>query len=88
MGNGLLTFVDKNTHLGDFFSNNEIIFYKNIDDLGYKLNKYKRDKFERKKIAKNGKKKYFKYFNSTIIADYIINRTLNRKTSRSFIWEK
>ena len=88
MGNGLLTFVDKDTHLRDFFSDNEIIFYKNIEDLSYKLNKYKRDKSKRKKIAKNGKKKYFKYLNSTIIADYIINKTLDKKTSKSFIWEK
>ena len=79
MGNGLLTFVDKSTCLNDFFNNNEIVFYKDIDDLSYKLNKYKKDNIQRKKIAKNGKKKYFKYFNSTIIADYIIDRTLDKK---------
>ena len=39
MGNGLLTFVDKDTFFGDFFSNKEIITYKDIDDLTYKLNK-------------------------------------------------
>jgi hypothetical protein len=88
MGNGLLTFVDKNTCLNDFFNNNEIVFYKDIDDLSYKLNKYKNDKTQRKKIAKNGKKKYFKYFNSTIIADYIIDRTLDKKSIRNYIWEK
>jgi len=88
MGNGLLTFVDNDTNLRDFFSDNEIIFYKNIEDLSYKLTKYKRDKSKRKIIAKNGKKKYFKYLNSTIIADYIINKTLDKKTSRNYIWEK
>jgi len=88
MGNGLLTFVDNDTNLRDFFSDNEIIFYKNIEDLSYKLNKYKKDKSKRKIIAKNGKKKYFKYLNSTIIADYIINKTLDKKTSRNYIWEK
>ena len=62
MGNGLLTFVDKNTCLNDFFNNNEIVFYKDIDDLSYKLNKYKNDKTQRKKIAKNGKKKIFQIF--------------------------
>ncbi len=88
MGNGLLTFVDRNTHLNDFFSEKEIIFYKNIEDLSYKLNKYKKDKAQRSLIAKNGKKKYFKYLNSTIVADYIIKRTLDVKSSGSFIWEK
>ena len=71
-----------------FFSKNEIIFYKDIEDLSYKLNKYKRDTIERKRIAKNGKKHYFKYFNSTIIADFIIDRTLNGTSRKKFLWEK
>ena len=39
VGNGLLTFINEKTYLSHFFSNKEIIFYKNIDDLSYKLNK-------------------------------------------------
>ena len=41
MGNGLLTFIDKRTQYNNFFSNNEMIFYNNIDDLVEKINKYK-----------------------------------------------
>ena len=66
IGNGLLTFIDEKTYLNDFFSDKEIIFYKDIDDLSFKLNKYKKDKKLGKKIAENGKKKYLKYFNSSI----------------------
>ena len=88
MGNGLLTFVDKKTCLSDFFTDKEIIFYKDINDLSYKLNKYKKDKKQRINIARNGKKKYFKYFNSTIVADYIIKQTLDVKSSKKFLWVK
>ncbi len=88
MGNGLLTFVDKKTHLNDFFTNKEIIFYNDINDLSYKLNKYKRDEKQRNIIAKNGKKKYFKYFNSTKVADYIIKQTLGSKNLKEFLWVK
>ena len=88
MGNGLLTFIDEKTCLGDFFSNNEIVLYKNIYDLSEKLNKYKRDKKQRTKIARNGKQKYLKYFNSTLVSDYIISKTLDIKSKRKFIWEK
>ena len=42
VGNGLLTFINEKTYLSHFFSNKEIIFYKDIDDLSYKLNKYKK----------------------------------------------
>ena len=88
MGNGLLTFVDKKTQLNDFFNKNEIIFYNDLDDLGYKLNKYKKDKRQRKIISKNGKKKYFNFFNSTLVADYIIKKTLDFKNADKFLWVK
>ena len=88
VANGLLTFVDEKTYLNDFFSDNEVVFYKNIDDLSYKINKYKKDVTQRKKIAKKGKKFYFKYFNSTLVADYIVKKTLNIKNTKSYLWEK
>ena len=88
MGNGLLTFIDKKTSYDDFFSNNEMIFYNNIDDLSYKLNKYKKDFKMAKKIAKNGKKAYLQKFNSTIVADFILSKTFDYKSKHKFIWEK
>ena len=88
VGNGLLTFIDEKTYLSDFFSNKEIIFYKNIDDLSFKLNKYKRDKKTGRMIAKNGKKKYLKNFNSEIISDFIISKTFERKSKNRFIWNR
>ena len=38
-----------------------------------------------KKIAKNGRSKYFKYFNSEIVADFIINKTY--RVEKKFFWE-
>jgi len=43
---------------------------------------------QRKKIAKRGKMKYMKYFNSTIVAEYIINKTFdNTYKKNKYIWE-
>ncbi len=86
IGNGLLTFIDKNTYLGDFFSEKEIIFYEGIDDLSYKLKKFKKDKKNGKKIARAGRLKYLKYFNSDLIAEYILSKTFDYKSSKKFIW--
>ena len=88
IGNGLLTFIDEKTYLGDFFDKNEIVFYKDINDLSYKINKYKKDIKNGKQIARLGKKKYFKYFNSTIVSDYIISKTFEQKSENKFLWEK
>ena len=88
IGNGLLTFIHEDTHYNNFFSNKEVIFYNNISTLSSKIQKFAKDDFLRKKIAKKGKEKYMKYFNSTIVADYIINNTfsLNYKKSK-YLWE-
>ena len=85
MGNGLLTFIDKRTQYNNFFSNNEMIFYNNIDDLVEKINKYKNDTKSLKRIAKNGHKKYHKFFNSNIVAKFIIDKTFGLKSN--IFWE-
>ena len=86
IGNGLLLMIDKNTKFNHFFDNDEIVMYKNLNDLTEKIQKYTHDDKLRKKIAKKGYKKYFRYFNSTIIADFIIKKTLNMKHDK-FYWE-
>ena len=88
MVNGLLTFIDKKTHFNDFLSDDKIIYYNDANDLSYKLNKYKKDHKERKRIAKNGKEFYLKELNSTIIADFILSKTFDYKSKNKFIWSK
>jgi len=87
LGNGLLTFIDKKTCFNHFLSNKEIIFYNDINDLSYKINKYKKDKKEARSIAKNGRDTYLKNFNSTIVADFILSKTFDYKSKNKFIWE-
>ena len=79
IGNGILTFVDINTKLNHFFADNEVIFYKNLNDLSNKINYYKSNHSKRNEIARNGKKKYFKMFNNKIIAEFICSRLFNSK---------
>jgi len=80
MGNGLLTFIDIKTQMNDFFNNNEIIFYNGINDLSEKIKFYKKNEKSRVKIAKNGKKKYFKLFNELKTTKYIIDKSLGNKS--------
>ena len=87
IGNGLLVFVDEKTKFKDFLNNNEIVTYKNINDLAKKIKKYTKNNNLRKKIAKNGRDKYFKYFNSKIIAQFILDKTFNVKFNK-YYWEK
>jgi glycosyltransferase involved in cell wall biosynthesis len=86
IGNGLLVFIHEKTRFNHFFNSKEIITYKNVTDLAKKINKFNQNDKLRKKIAKNGYKKYFKYFNSTIIADFIIKKTFGNN-KKKFYWE-
>ncbi len=88
IGNGLMTFVDDRTQLNDFFSDDEVVFYKNIDDLSRKLSYYKKNHHLRVKIAKKGQKKYFRYFNSKLVAKYLIDTTFGIKMKRKYLWDK
>ena len=87
VGNGLVCLIDEKTQYRDFFSNKEMVFYKSLSDLSEKITKVSRDDKLRRQIAQNGKKKYMKYFNSTKVANFIINKTLEIK-DKKYLWEK
>ena len=87
-GNGLVTLIDEKTGYNDFFSNKEMIFYKNISDLSEKILKVSRDEKLRKSIGKKGKEKYLKFFNSNLVAEFIINKTFEINNKKKYLWHK
>jgi glycosyltransferase involved in cell wall biosynthesis len=88
MGNGLVCLIDAKTHYSDFFSNKEMVFYNNLSDLSEKILKISKDEKLRKSIGKKGKQKYMKYFNSNLVAEYIINKTFDINHNKKFLWHK
>ncbi len=86
VGNGLVCLIDEKTQYQDFFSNKEMVFYKNISDLSEKISKISKDEKLRKSIARRGKEKYMKYFNSRLVAQFIIDKTLNINSKKKYIW--
>lgn len=56
----------------DNINNFDVKFFLNNDAL-------------RQKIAKRSRNKYFKYFNSTVIAEFIINKIF--KINKRYYWE-
>ncbi len=81
MGNGLLVFINKKVGMDKFFSKDEIVSYNSVNDLASKIIYLKNNDKLRKSIAKKGKEKYFKLFNETKIAKYIIDKSLGKKAS-------
>ncbi len=88
IGNGLVTLIDEKTRYGDFFDDSEMVFYKNIEDLSEKIEKISENEKLRKSIGQKGKAKYMKYFNSTLVADFIINKTYEINNKKKYLWHK
>ena len=88
VGNGLACLIDEKTKYHNFFNDKEMIFYKNMNDLSEKILKTSSDEKYRKKIGRNGKEKYMKFFNSDLVSRYIIDKTLDRKTNNRYLWER
>ena len=73
IGNGIYTFIDKKTNFKDFFNENEVGSYKDLDDLGNKIEKLKSKPNLINKYGKAGRDKYFKLFNTKKISKEIID---------------
>ncbi len=86
VGNGLVCLIDEKTQYRDFFSDREMVFYKNISELSEKILRISNDEKLRKSIGMKGKLKYMKYFNSTLVAEFIINKTLGINNKKRFLW--
>jgi glycosyltransferase involved in cell wall biosynthesis len=87
IGNGLVCLIDEKTQYSNFFNSNEMVFYKNSSDLSEKILKISRDEKLRKKIGKNGKEKYTKYFNSDLVSRFILEKTFDVTASKKYFWE-
>ena len=74
-----MVFIDKKVEMNNFFNSDEIVSYKNIDDLANKIKFYKKNDKKRIQIAKKGKQKYFKMFNESKVSKFIIDRSLGKK---------
>ncbi len=86
IGNGLVTLIDEKTSYRDFFTDKEMVFYSNINDLSEKISKISKDEKLRRLIGKKGKDKYTKYFNSNLVAEFIINKTFDINIKKKYLW--
>ena len=85
VGNGLVCLIDEKTQYKNFLQKKKW-FYKNASDLSEKILKISSDDKIRKSIARKGKEKYMKYFNSNLVAQFIINKSFGMKNKNKYLW--
>jgi spore maturation protein CgeB len=84
--NGITTFVDIKTNLNCFFNDNEVVFYKNINDLAESINYFKANDKKRREIGRNGRIKYHKIFNNKLVTNFMTEKVFNLKFSKNYQW--
>ena len=75
IGNGIYTFIHRKTKFNDFFNENEVGTYSNVNELGDKIENLLSNEKKINEYSKNGKVKYFKLFNNKKITKEIIEKT-------------
>ena len=63
-----------------------MVFYKNANDLSEKILEISANDTLRRSIARRGKIKYMHYFNSTLVAEFIIDKTLGLDSKKKYLW--
>jgi len=86
MGNGLLVFGDNSTGLKDMFSEDEMVYCENKEELAELIPYYKENDTERKRIAKNGWLKSKDKLSAEIITKYMIDVTMGNVEASTDIW--
>ena len=86
VGNGLLTFTDKDFSLNKLFTEDEMVFYSGYEDLREKLKYYLDNPKERQRIAKNGWKKAHRAYNERQCAKFILEAAFGDLNS-TFEWD-
>ena len=87
IGNGILTFIDEKVQFQKLFNSDELITYKNENDLIEKILELKDNLDKINKISKKGKDKYFKIFNNSIVADSITSECLETTPIYNYVWK-
>jgi len=87
IANGLLTFLQRVYSYDDFLEDRkDVIYYDDHNDLSDYIKFYSKNNNDRSKIAFNGKEKYFKIFENTLVTKYMIEKILDYKISYKLSW--
>jgi hypothetical protein len=86
IANGLLTFVPRGNGFDSIFSDEEIAFFHDLDDLVAKIERYLADDDEARRVARNGWKRYHEIFSADLVTRYMIEATFREPFTHDYAW--
>ncbi len=85
-GNGLLTFTQETPGLRELFSDEEMVYFRDLDDLLDKLRYYKANAAEAREIARRGRERAHRSYNAQRIARFITEISFEQPLSEDYEW--
>lgn len=85
-GNGLLVFVARSTGYDQIFSDEEFVFYRDLDELSERLRYFLKNDGERQRVARNGHARYHALFSERLVARFVEEVTFDRALSEGYAW--
>ncbi len=86
MGNGILAFVNAESGLQRFFTEDMLAFFKDADDLADKVRAFNTDDARRKHVAAKGRAFYREHFSAERIGQFMIETLTGAAYSHDYIW--
>ena len=86
MGNGLLTFIHRDTRFDELFNDDEVAFFSNNNELYEKINFYTKNDDQRINVARNGWNKIHDIFSSDTVAQYILDCATGENRDNKYAW--
>lgn len=85
-GNGLLTFTQDTPGMHALYSDSEVVYYNNVDELADKVRYFQQHDEERRRIAAAGYRRAHSSFNVTRIAKYMVETSFALPYSEPYEW--
>jgi hypothetical protein len=85
-GNGLAVHIDRATGYEDLFGPDQFAFYSTQDELAENLGHLAREPAARQALAEAGWRRYFDLFNSTLLAQYMLDVAMGEHDPAGFEW--
>lgn len=86
LGNGLLTFVEKKFRLADVYGSDCLVEVENYSDLKEKIRFFAKKDGLRIRMAEISHRLAHEQFNERLVAQYLIETTIDSKFSHSYRW--
>ncbi len=87
MGNGLLAFVWDKGDMRRFFSDDQVAFFRDEDELVEKAVAFQNDDAWRRAVAAAGRAFYHEHFSGQRIVSFMVEATLGLPFSHDYIWQ-